>query len=181
MFEVKGSESQWRTVYKRLAGMKVGDTITHDELAALLPDAAEGSIKGAFYRAVTECETELSRTFASVRGIGYRMVEAREHERLAQDHHRRARRQLKKSKRKASSADRSQLSREERARIDAIELNVSRQMEMTKRLEAKHEALDTRVKDESRERKADHAILAERVDKLTALLERHGITSEAKA
>lgn len=172
MFETKGIEAQWRVIYGRLSKMSVGQTITHDELARLLPDAAEGSIKGAFYRAVAECETEMHRTFASVRGVGYRMVEAREHERLAQDHHRRARRQLKRSKRKASSADRSQLTREERARIDAIELNVARQMEMTSRLEA-------RVKTESRERKAADAELSERVDRLTELLERHGIGLEA--
>lgn len=167
-FQPKADVAQWRQVYERLASMKVGDVVTHEQLERMLPGAGDGSIKSAFYRAVQECETELHRTFASVRGVGYRMAEAREHERLAADHHRRARRQLKRSKRKVTSADRSQLTREERARFDALELNLARQMEMTSRLEA-------RVKTESRERRAADAELSERVDKLTALLERHGI------
>lgn len=167
-FQPKADRSQWQIVFERLSKMGVGDTITHGQLDALLPDAGEGSVKSAFYRAVTECEMELHRTFASVRGIGYRMVEAREHERLAKDHHRRARRQLKRSQRKVTSADRSQLTREERARLDAVELQLARQVELTSRLDAK-------VKAESRERKAADAELSERVDKLTALLERHGI------
>jgi hypothetical protein len=174
VFEARGDQAQWRIVFGKLATMSVGETITHDELAGILPDAAEGSIKGAFYRAVAACETELHRTFASVRGVGYRMAEAREHEGLAKQHHRRARRQLKRSKSKVTSADRTQLTREERARLDALELNLSRQQEMTARL-------DSRVKTESRERKAADAELSERVDRLAALLERHGISSEAKA
>jgi hypothetical protein len=167
-FQPKADVAQWRQVYERLASLKVGDVVTHEDLAEMLPDAGEGSVRSAFYRAVAECEAELHRTFGSVRGVGYRMVEAREHERLAKDHHRRARRQLKRSQRKVTSADRSQLSRDEKARLDLIELNLARQVEMTGRLEA-------RVKTESRERKAADADLSERVDKLTALLERHGI------
>lgn len=167
-FQPKADRSQWRIIFERLSKMSVGQTVTHQDLAAMIPDAAEASVKGAFYRAVTECELELHRTFESVRGVGYRMVEAREHERLAKNHHRRARRQLKRSQRKVTSADRSQLTREERARLDAVELQLARQVELTSRLDAK-------VKAESRERKAADAELSERVDKLTELLERHGI------
>jgi predicted ArsR family transcriptional regulator len=51
-------------------------------------------------------------------------------------------------------------------------MNLARQREMTKRLEAK-------VHREIRERKADTANLSERVDRLTEILERHGITEQS--
>jgi len=174
MFQVKGDRPQWQTVYERLASMRIGDTITYAEMAALLPDAAGGSIRGAFNRAVRQMEDERKRSFTNVRSVGYKMVDANEHEGLARRHHKKAKRQLATARRKAHSADRSLLSREERSRLDAVELNLARQQEMTSRL-------DARVKTESRERKAADAELSERVDRLTELLERHGITSEAKS
>lgn len=179
MFEVIGDRPQWRTVYEYLAGMSIGDVVKHDELAGLLPDAPAGSVASALRRAVRECELELSRTFASVRGVGYKMCAAAEHERLARGHHRRAKRQLKSARRKAASADRSQLTREERARIDAIELNLSRQIEMTSRLESRVARVEDELKAARRQQSSESAELSERLDKLARLLERHGIGEKA--
>lgn len=177
LFEPKNGVAQWRTVYEHLVTLSVGDLITHERLASLLPDAAESSVKPAFYRAVKELEDEQSRTFASVRGIGYRMAEAREHEGLAQSHHRRSRRQLGKAKRKLVSADRSRLTADEKARFTAMEVHISQQQEMTRRLSAKQTAMQqVQVKTSG-----DVAAISEQVSNLTALLERHGITTDAKA
>lgn len=174
MFEVKGDRAQWRVIYDRLTSMAIGDVIGDEELAELLPDTPEGSIRSAFYRAMKEMEDEHKRSFARVRTVGYKMCEAVEHADLARGHHKRARRQLRTAERKVHSADRSRLSHEERQRFDLMEMNLIQQQEMTKRLEAK-------VHREIRERKADTANLAERVDRLTELLERHGIGAEAQA
>ena len=165
MFEVKGERAQWRVLYDRLAAMDVGDVIKDDELAGLLPDAAEGSIRSAFYRAQRETEDRHKRTFARVRTVGYRMVEAIEHEDLARGHHKRARRQLRSAWRKAHSADRAKLSQQERQRLDQIEMNLAQQREMTSKLE-------TKVHAEIRERKAGEAQLSDRVDQLTKLVKR---------
>lgn len=181
MFEVKGDRAQWRTVYERISAMNIGDTIKHEELAGLLADAPEPSVRSAFYRAVQECETELKRTFTNVRGVGFKMAAANEHERLARGHHKRAKRQLKRAKRKATSADRSQLTREERTRIDAVELNLARQIEMTTRLESRVAKVETDLKAARREQRTDSAVLAERVDKLAELLTKHGISENASA
>lgn len=177
LFTPKNGVAQWRTVYEHLATMSVGDVITHEQLAGLLPEAAESSLRSAFYRAVKELEDENSRTFASVRGVGYRMAEAREHEGLAQDHHRRSRRQLGRAKRKLISADRSRLTPDEKARFTALEVHVSQQQEMLRRLSAKQTAMqEVQVKTSG-----DVAAISEQVERLTALLERHGITSDTKA
>ena len=185
VFDLKGDRAQWCTIYEHISGMAIGETITHDELAALLPDAPEGSVRGAFHRAVRECETANHRTFSNVRGVGYRMVDAAEHERLARDHHKRAKRQLKSSRRKVVSADRSRLTREERARFDAIELNLSRHIEMTNRrldtVEARLEQARAEVRATRRDQKTTAADLAHRVDNLAALLEKHGITDKQAA
>lgn len=175
MFETIGDRPQWQVIYRRLASMQIGEVIKHVELAGLLPDAPTTSVGSAFRRAVRECEDELKRTFTSVRGIGYAMAAAADHERLARGHHRRAKRQLKTAKRKATSADRSLLTREERARVDAIELNLSRQIEMTSRLESRVSRVENDLKAARREASTDSAVLSERVDRLTELLERHGI------
>jgi hypothetical protein len=178
MFEVIGDRPQWQTVYERLSAMGIGQVIKHDELAGLLPTAPAGSVASAFRRAVRECEGELKRTFLSVRTVGYRMAAANEHERLARGHHKRARRQLRSAKRKATSADRSLLTREERARIDAVELNLSRQIEMTSRLEARVDRVESELKAARRQQSSESAELSQRVDKLAELLERHGITDQ---
>lgn len=174
MFEIKGDRPQWRVIYDRLAGMSVGETVADDELYALLPDAPEASVKGAFFRAVKETEDEMHRTFCRVRKTGYRMVEAKEHERLARDQHKRARRRLTAAVRKAHSADRSRLTHEERQRLDAIELHLAQQQDMTKRL-------DRAVKVERVERKAGEALTNERIDELVSLLAKHGIGADETA
>lgn len=175
MFETKGDRAQWRTVYDHLVTMNIGDAVTDEEIVALIPDAAEGSVRGAFYRAMTEMENERKRSFARVRGIGYRMVQAVEHGDLARQQHRSAKRRLKVAHRKAHSADRSLLTQEERQRIDAMEINLSRQRDMVSRLSGRVEKLDASLKDARREQKTDAAVLSDRVDRLAELLAKHGI------
>lgn len=177
MFQIKGDRAQWQVLYEYLTAMNVGDVVKYDELAGLLPDSPKDSVRSAFYRAMQECETEIKRTFCNVREVGYRMVDANEHERLARGHHGRAKRQLRKSKRKAASADRSRLTREERSRIDAVELNLSRQIEMTNRLTARVAKVEEDLKAARREQNTDAAELnerLERVERFAASMERLG-------
>jgi hypothetical protein len=181
MFELKGDRPQWQIVYTRLAALNIGDVIKHDELAGLLPEAPAASVSNAFRRAVRDCETGLKRTFVNVRGVGYKMADANEHEGIARRHHKRAKTQLRTAKRKASSADRSRLTREERARIDAVELNLSRQIEMTARLESRVARVETELKAARRRQSTDAAELSQRVDRLADLLSRHGITDQPLA
>lgn len=183
MFEIKGDRPQWQIIYDRIVDMAVGEVIKYDELFGLLPDAPEGSVRGAWQQAVKRVEDDRKRTFANVRKVGYRMVEANEHEGLARGHHRRANRQLKRAKRKAVSADRSRLTREERARIDAVELNLSRQIEMTNRLSARMARVETdlnaareEVKSTRRQQSTDTAALSDRLDRLEQSMTRLGFT-----
>lgn len=172
MFEVKGDRPQWQTVYERLSEMDIGEVIKDLDLLALLPDAPELSVRSAFWRAVREMEDEHKRSFTRVRLVGYRMVRAVEHERLARDQHRRAKRRIGAAIRKAHSADRKLLNTDERKRIDAIEDHLGRQQGMIRRLDARLDKTDARVARTEKE----SVELTDRVDRLTELLGRHGIT-----
>lgn len=175
MFEVKGERPQWETIYGRLATMQIGEVIKDDELAALIPDAPEGSIRSAFYRAVKQVEDDHKRTFDRVRTVGYRMVEASEHEGLARRQHKKAKRRMATAVRKAHSADRSRLTPDQRRRLDAVEDHLARQAEMIRRLDERVEKNEQRT---ARTEK-DQLKLADRVDALAGLLARHGIRDDA--
>ncbi len=166
----------WRIIYDDLlAKAKIGDIITYDQLRKALPGVEEASVRGSYFRACKEVESEMSRTFANVRGVGYRMVEAREHEGLARAHHKRSRRQIGKAIRKARSADRSGLSAEEKARLDTVELTLTRHAEMMQHLGSRVDRNEAALKEARRKSSEqvaavshDQSALAERLARLEA-------------
>lgn len=172
MFEVKGDRPQWKVIYDRLSRMGIGDVITLKDLEALLPGVA---IRPPFYQAVKKLEENQKRTFENVRGVGYRMAEPRQHEKLARDKHRSARSMLRKAQRKVASADRALLTQEERQRLDALEHHFARHADMLKRLD------DRQVKTEQRVALTEKETLrlADRVDEMESLLKRHGMLGDA--
>ena len=174
MFETKADRPQWAIVYDRLAGMDVGEIVKDEELFGLLPDAPESSVRSAFYRAVRELEDANHRTLDRVRTVGYRVVDAPEHERLARGQHKKAKRRLKAANSRAHSADRTRLNPDERRRLDAIEDHLGRQQEMVRRLDARVEKTEQRT---ARTEK-DTAQLADKLDELRDLLRRHGIDDD---
>lgn len=145
MFDIKGHVAQWRMVYEQLKVMRVGDVITYQEITDLLPDAAPGSWRGAFDRAVREMEDAHQRTFANVRTVGYRMVEAQQHETLARQRHKRAKRQLRGAQRKIDSVDRSQLTEAERRRFDRLSAHLAQQRDMIRRLDERQARQEARL------------------------------------
>lgn len=185
MFAPKGTTAQWEVIYARLAEMSIGDEVKDAELFALLPDAPEASVRSAFHRAVRQVEDDMRRTFARIRNVGYTMVEASEHERLARRQHKFAKRRLKAATRKLHSADRALLSPEQRRRFDALEDHLARQAEMIRRLDERQARTEQEIKTLRRTTKADLAAVSEHATEaakaaVTELLARHGITGEAK-
>jgi uncharacterized coiled-coil protein SlyX len=171
MFKVKGHQSQWKTIYENLSRMEIGDVVTLKELAAMLPGVPAGSVRPAFYRAQKEMQLKRSRTFSAVRGVGYRMVESREHESLARGKHKSAKKQLRKAQLIAASADRTRLTQEERRRLDELEHHLARQSDMLRRLDARQERTEHRVALTEK----DMLHLNDKVERMESLLKRHGI------
>ena len=178
LFEPVGERPQWQIVYDRIVTMEIGDTISHDELRELLPNAPRSSRDGALMKAIRQIEDDRKRTLSNVRGVGYRMAAAAEHEGLARSKHKRAKRQLAGAQRKARSADRTLLSPEERRRINAIEDHLGQQQQMIRRLDARVERTEQGLREVRRTQKQESAEVVERLDKLTELLQRHGISDE---
>lgn len=170
MFTARSDRSQWKMIYDNLSQMEIGDVVTLKELLRMVPDAAPSSIRQAFYRAVKEMQATNSRTFEVVRGTGYRMVDANEHEKLARGKHKSAKKQLQKARSIAASADRSRLTPEERRRLDELEHHFARQADMLKRLDDRQAKTEHRVALTEK----DLAAVNDRVDELRSLLERHG-------
>lgn len=170
-FQTKGDRPEWQIVYDHLRTLNVGDTVTYATLDRLLdrdfiPD------RSPIYRAMKQLEENDKRTLDNVPNVGYRVVAPNEHEFLARRHHQRSKRQMKKALRKAKSADRNKMTADERTRIDAIELNVSRQADQIRYLSIRQ----TKTERALRVTTADQAATAAQVEKLTAALQRHGIT-----
>lgn len=179
MFESKDSRSQWQIVYDYLQTMNIDDVVTDEVLQGLLPGAPWASVVTAFHRASREMLAENLRAFDRVRTIGYRMVESREQERLALGQHRKAKRRNKAAKALASSVDLGRLTHDERRRLSLIEDHLARQAEMMNRLTQRQLKAEKRIAVTEKELLVNRDRgdeLAGRLDRLTEMLERHGIT-----
>ena len=170
-FKVKYGRPQWVIIYEQLSQMQVGDVLRDEELYGLIPEAPQASMRVAFFRAVRQMELDNHRTFDRVRLVGYRMVEAAEHEGLARRQHRKANRRMKAAVSKARSADRTRLAPEERRRIDAMEDHLARQLDMIKRLDGRV----TKVEERTASTEKGHVTLTDRLDRVEDMLRRHGM------
>ncbi|MEV7008235.1 hypothetical protein [Streptosporangium sp. NPDC051022] len=174
MFEVKNDQAEWRKIYAKALTLNVDDVLTYDDLGDLL-DRDFLADRSPIYRTIRELEKNNARTLANVKGIGYRLAAAVEHEGLARSHHQRSRRQLRKAVSKAASANRAEMTVDERKRIDGLEMSLRQHSQMIRRLDLRDKEREAQLKDLRREKNADVAELSERVDRLAELLERHGV------
>lgn len=95
-FTAKADQAAWRTIYEHLVAMKVGELLTHSDLAELIPHiiGPESSLR----RAILELQNAHSRTLDNVRGEGWRIAHAREHAGIARKGRQRAARQIDRSR-----------------------------------------------------------------------------------
>lgn len=135
-FEPIGDVARWRVLHTRLLELGIGDVLTYEDIELLL-ECDTDTARSAVYRAQTELERHHKRTVENVRGVGYRVAHPKDHERLGRDKTRSAKRALHRAGSKYRSADRSMLTNEERARIDALELSNSRMQSMVSDIDAR--------------------------------------------
>lgn len=176
-FKAKGDVPKWQMVYNVLALAKPGDIITYDDLDAALEEDFRSN-RHPLGRAVKELLEHDSRTVEVVRGEGYRIVEAREHERLARGRQKRARRQLSAGLRTARGTDRSSLTVDELMRLDRLEANIADQMEAMRRHESRIAKLEEVAKSGAKQKSSDDEQRDQRVERLYEALARAGIDTE---
>lgn len=179
-FTPRGDVAEWRLIYDAARQLDTGDTLTYEDLDALLGRDLKGD-RNPIYRAMRELETADQRTLTCVTNVGYRVAAANEHEGLAKHHHKKSRRQIRKAVSKAASANRADLTQDERQRIDAMEMTLRRHADMIRRLDVRDQERAAEIRQLRREKNEDVAELSDKVDRLTDLLARHGISAVKSA
>lgn len=91
-FTPKGDVSAWEAIYGHLAKLNVDDVFTHEQLRELIPHIVgpESSLR----RAKKELLEKDARALKNVRGVGWRIVHAREQAHMAKDKRKRAAREI---------------------------------------------------------------------------------------
>jgi hypothetical protein len=174
-FQPIGEKPRWELIYDELSGLDVGDTLTYERLHELLDVEDRAAVRTPFYKAAQVWGTEHKRALRPVPNVGYRVVDAREHEAIAKNHHKRSKRQLRRGRQVLANADRSRLSEHERQRFDQMEATIGRHEDMIRRLDGRTAKVEKAVA-ESREA---HTVTEERVTALEDALRRHGIDPDA--
>lgn len=169
-FRPKNEIAEWRMVYEAFAALNVGDIIKYEELDEILGRDFRAD-RNPYYRAVRELQVENQRTTAPVRGVGYRIVEAKEHEKLARLHITKGRRQMTKSRRVLESTDKAALDPEARRRIEELQVVVTRHEGLLHQQNLRIKRLEKGLATSSS--KGEQT--TERLDKLVESLKRHGI------
>lgn len=173
-FTPKADVAEWRLIYDVLSGRDVGDVVTHQEMSDALGRSFAAN-RSPFYKAARVWGEKNLRALVPVPGQGYRVVEAIEHEDIARRHHKRSRRALGRSRFAIRTVDRSRLDPENLRRFDNMEINISRQQDMLRRLEARQTKTETRIAEQT----ADHEQTKARLARLEEALRSRGFSFEA--
>lgn len=171
MFEPKSGKSQWEIVTEVLETKNIGDVATYEELLeALGPDFPSTALNVVVWSAIRKFR-DRKRTFENVRKVGWRMVEAGEHSRLARKQQVRSKRRLADAVSISASTDLSRLDSDQRRAQQQQELHLRQLLD---RVSRRVDRLDQRVGVVEKEQvSAD-----EKVDRLADLLRRHGIVDD---
>lgn len=169
-FQPQGEQARWRIVYAILQDRSVGDTITYEELGALLDVDDRHTLQMAVRRAGQEYLEIDKRALDAVPNVGYRIVEAGEHLRLAKKDQRRSSRALRRGHSKVVNVDLTLLDEESRRAFEVVAQAFSLQMTFNKRMDVRQKRLEQAVASmaEQHERTASEvAELRARLDRLT--------------
>lgn len=173
-FESINTVPRWKMILDVITPLEVDEAVTFDQLNdAAGIDVRE--VRGDLYRAIQTLESDHHRTMESVRTVGYRVVAANEHGRLAKKHHKKSRRQIDKAIRKADSSDRSKLTEVERREIDSMGSTLRSHRDMIRRLELRVDRTEARLQLVEQVQDKDASAQASRIDALEEALRRHGI------
>lgn len=150
-FEPKGEKPEWRMIYDELlAEADYGGLISYRALQDVLGRPLEDN-RSPLYRARLELGEQRHRWLEVVPGVGYRVIEAAEHLRIAQAHKRKARRQFGMMVKVGEVTDLARLTPTELATFDAQQrINVGLFM-----IAAHHERRIARIEELLREEGKD--------------------------
>lgn len=170
-FAPLGDRPRWETIYALLDGKPPGTVVTYQQMGAALDGFDKDRDRGAIAKASTRLLTDTQRATEAVPNVGYRIVSADEHLRLASRKQTEARRKIKRGRRFLLHFHRDEVSTEVAARVDAMQATMARHEDMLRRLDARTQRTDTLLAF-TETRAAD---TADKVARLEAALRRAGI------
>lgn len=171
MFEPNTGKAQWEIVTEVLETKDIGDIVTYEELLeALGPKFPPSALSAVAWVAIRKFRDN-KRTFENVRNVGYRMVEATEHSRLARKQQMRSRRRLADAVSITASADLSKLDPDQRRALQQQELHLRKLLDGVSR---RVDRVEQRVSVVEKEQLSTD----DKIDNLKDLLRRHGISDD---
>lgn len=174
-FRPVGERARWRIIFDLLAGMQPGEVLTYEDAAeavGLDPVADLAVLQAAFRRAGQENEVTNRRAIEAVPRIGYRVVTADEHERLARKYQGRSIVALQSGRSKVSNVRLDELSAEGRAVIEAMGLAFSRQADAIRGLDIRQRNLEDALTATTQTANRTQEEVAEMRSRMAALEER---------
>ena len=171
-FEALGQEARWRAIYALLKPMSMGDILTYERMGEALeldPESARNKIRIALHRAAREYEQIDKHAVEAVPNIGYRIVEAVEHLKLARRHQQRAGRQLKRGHSKSVNVDFNGMDPQVRKGFEVVAQAFSMQMDFNRRFDVRQKRLETVVSGEQVRTDRNEAEIAELKNRLARL------------
>jgi hypothetical protein len=135
IFTPIGDRPRWAYVYDLLDGQDPGTVITYEQMGAALEGFDRNRDRGAISKASARLLRNNQRATEAVPNVGYRIVEAEEHLRLAASKQRQARRTVGRGRKFALHFRRDEVSAEVASRLDAVESTMARQEDMLRRLD----------------------------------------------
>lgn len=172
MFEPRGEQARWRTVYDLLKKTPTGGIVTYEHLGETLrldPDGERNAIQKAVHRAAKEHEQEDKRALDAVPGQGYRIVQATEHLTLAKRQQRKSNRALVKGHSKVTNVDLTGLPTEAQAAFHTVARAFAAQIDFNRRMDVRQGHLEDAVESMATKQERSDAEIAElkrRLEKL---------------
>lgn len=145
-FQSSGERARWRIIYDVLAAMSPGDVLTYDRCAELLdldPLQDRGLIQSAVRDAQRRNEVDNKSAIEAVPNVGYRVVEAIEHARLAKNYQRRSEVAISSGKSKVVNVDMSGLDHDTRHMFELMALAFSRQEDINRKFDVRQRKLES--------------------------------------
>lgn len=174
-FEPLGAQARWRTVYEILQQAAVDDVVTYETLGEALdlhPYNDRAIIQQAMARAAREHEETDKRAIDSVRSVGYRIVEPREHMTLAVRQQKKSRRALERGHSKVVNVDFNNMDPNIRSAFEILASGFAQQAGFNRRIELRQSRLDRALRDIADSQHQDRKRTEEEVTELRERLAR---------
>lgn len=138
MFSPKLEKSQRVMLLERFEDVPYGETVTYDELGEVLGGFDVKQVQSAVNGAKRSLEVHHRRTLEAVPTVGYRVVDPREHTRLAEHQQSKSKRALVRAKSTVSHVNLSSLTEGERAAVSIATMALAAQLDFARRADLRY-------------------------------------------